>query len=631
MSNKLSFRILLLAVLIFLISLGILFTQSRRMIRAGALERMNNTLSATTQEVCRNLTIIETATRTYGCLISEYTEPDTLLDLTHRIVQLNPLIDGCSISAEPDVFPENDSLFSVYSIRQADTIASVKEGKYEYYDRTWYKTPHDLGKPCWVVFYDNTDSQPLSLDGLLSSYGMPLYNKDKRMIGVLSTDLSLLRLSKIITSDEKPYPNAYFMMIDEAGHYMVHPDSTRLFSQTIFDGADPQRQSSLIVLGHEMTAGKQGYMTVVIDDIPCHVSYQPVPGTTWSLALVCPDSDVLKGYQQLTYIVIPLLLIGLVLIFILCHRAVGQAISPLNQLLVKTQSIAEGNMEVHIPYSQREDAVGRLQNSFATMLQSLNFHMGSVRYTTEQTQRRNEELALATQQVKEADRQKTAFIQNVTHQIRTPLNIIMGFAQLLAPTKGNDTTISEEEMRGITDSMSHHAKLLSRLVLMLFNSSDTGLSEELSSNKHEEVFCNELAHETIRDIRLQYPNLAINFQTEVPDNFCVLTNRLYLMRSLRELLFNAAKYSDGQHIQLSITRNDTLVRFIVEDTGRGISDADREQIFKFFVKVDDLSEGLGLGLPLAKRHARNLGGDLILDTDYREGCRFILEIPVTPA
>jgi signal transduction histidine kinase len=115
----------------------------------------------------------------------------------------------------------------------------------------------------------------------------------------------------------------------------------------------------------------------------------------------------------------------------------------------------------------------------------------------------------------------------------------------------------------------------------------------------------------------------------VADDFCIHTNRLYLMRSLRELLYNAAKYSDGQHVLFQVSRTDTTVRFVVEDTGKGISAADRQRLFNFFMKVDDLSEGLGLGLPLAKRHAQNLGGDIVLDEDYHDGCRFILELPLS--
>ena len=123
--------------------------------------------------------------------------------------------------------------------------------------------------------------------------------------------------------------------------------------------------------------------------------------------------------------------------------------------------------------------------------------------------------------------------------------------------------------------------------------------------------------------------MTVHFSTDVADDFCIHTNRLYLMRSLRELLYNAAKYSDGQHVLFQVSRTDTTVRFVVEDTGKGISAADRQRLFNFFMKVDDLSEGLGLGLPLAKRHAQNLGGDIVLDEDYHDGCRFILELPLS--
>ena len=100
------------------------------------------------------------------------------------------------------------------------------------------------------------------------------------------------------------------------------------------------------------------------------------------------------------------------------------------------------------------------------------------------------------------------------------------------------------------------------------------------------------------------------------------------MLSMRELLYNSAKYSDGKHITLRITHTDDKVLFCVEDTGPGISEERIEQMFEPFIKVDDLSEGLGLGLPLSKRHAQSLGGDLTLDTSYHEGCRFVLEVPI---
>jgi signal transduction histidine kinase len=69
------------------------------------------------------------------------------------------------------------------------------------------------------------------------------------------------------------------------------------------------------------------------------------------------------------------------------------------------------------------------------------------------------------------------------------------------------------------------------------------------------------------------------------------------------------------------------VRFIVEDKGPGIKDKTPMAIFRPFTKVDDLMHGLGLGLPLCKRYALSLGGDLSFDIDYLEGARFVLEVP----
>ena len=634
-ARKLSIGILLLAIPIFVVSLGILFTQSRHMIRLEAVGRANSVLNSTMQRISRNLLTIETATNAYSWLIERSLQPDSLLAYSRRVVQLNPHIDGCSISAEPDVFPQYGKYFSVYTVRETDTITTVIEEEYDYFSKIWYKTPRDLNKPCWAAYFDESDSLELTIDGMVASYGRPLYNADKRFVGIISTDLSLLHLSKIM-SVEKPYPNSYFMMIDDQGRYFVHPDSTKLFTQTIFSGADPRRQTDLIALGHEMTAGNQGRMNAVIDGVSCLVCYKPVPGTSWSLAIVCPDSDVLASYHRLTYIVIPLLIIGLFVIVTLCSRAVGQTIHPLNELLDKTQSIAAGNMEVYIPHTQREDVIGNLQNSFATMLQSLNFHIGIVRYSSYQTKLRNEELEHATKLVQEADRQKTAFIQNVTHQIRTPLNIIMGFAQILG--KESEDQLIEEEVKSLTSTMTHNSRLLNRIVLMLFDSSDSGTTKEkIEAAKHESVPCNDVAREAVSYIKVYYPNLYIYFLSEVADDFRIETNRFFLMLSLRELLYNAAKYSDQQNISLRITHSRLSkghaggsVQFIVEDTGKGIAPEDRESIFKFFTKVDDLSQGLGLGLPLSKRHAQNLGGDLTLDTDYQQGCRFILEIPCQP-
>ena len=143
----------------------------------------------------------------------------------------------------------------------------------------------------------------------------------------------------------------------------------------------------------------------------------------------------------------------------------------------------------------------------------------------------------------------------------------------------------------------------------------------------EEVSCNDVARESITYTYQHFPEISIDFQTELPDTCCIYASRIFLMRSLREILYNSCKYSDGQNISLHIQEGPTTVRFVFEDTGPGIPENYRAYMFETFSKSDDLSEGLGLGLPLAKRHIENMGGTLMLDTTYHEGCRFIIELP----
>ena len=629
-SVKVILWVLLLAIPIFLASVGVLFWASNKLIRAEAADRATGVLTCAMHRINRYLITAETATNANAWVVEQSLHPESLLSMTDRIVSMNPYTDGCAIGIEPGVIPQYPDGFMAVSFDETDSINTFIETDHSYFHERWYNIPRAQRKPTWVVFNDKHRNQDIDEDATIASYTYPLFNAKGRFVGIISTWLSLQHISKIM-AEVRPYPHSYYVMIDEQGRYVGHPDSTRLFSKTIFSMADPQRQADLIALGYEMTKGKRGHMSVKINGAKSLVCYMPVEGTTWSLAIVCPHSDILRGYNRLVMIVIPLIIIGLLLIIINCHKAVTVSLHPLQQLLEKTQAVSDGHLGVKIEHTRRTDVIGGLQNSFATMLESLNYYIASVRTATDQTKRYNRELEHATQLVIEAERRKTIFIQNVTHQIRTPLNIIMGFAQVLSsPTDDSSLSdeLGEEEIKSIAGTMTHNSRLLIRMVMMLFDSSDSGRAESDKCDKSEMVVCNDVCHVALKFIAKNHPDVPVEFKTELADDFSIHTNFRYLEYSLEELLSNAARYSDQHHVSLHVTRNDEFVRFIIQDTGNGIAEADREHIFKFFTKIDDFSEGLGLGLPLTKRHAETLGGNLILDTTYHEGSRFIFEIPV---
>ena len=406
--------------------------------------------------------------------------------------------------------------------------------------------------------------------------------------GIVTAGLPIKRLKTIIKQAEQPFPVCEFLLLEN--------DQT-------FDTED------------------------------AHVFYDELPDTDWTLALICPDSEFEKSYRQLAHIAYFLFIGGLLLILIICYLLTRHTIKPLHKLLAHTKNIVSGKYAEVIPRSNHKDAIGRLQNSVVVMQQSLLEHVDSIRKTGEETKKHNEELARAQMLAEEGVQKKAIFIQNVSHQMRTPLNIVMGFADVLGESLAaqqdgaSQSLLQDAELADITETMTYNAIHLRRMVQMLYDSSEYGTSQELFSGKSEYVTINNIAQECIEYTRERFPKTTINFESNIPPRAVVKTNHLYLMRTLRELLFNAAKYSDGQHIMLRISETISTIRFTVEDVGPGIPSDTLGMIFKPFVKVDDLSEGLGLGLPLAKRHALSLGGDLLYDADYHDGCRFILEVP----
>ncbi|MBP3778440.1 MAG: histidine kinase [Prevotella sp.] len=542
-ATKLSLGIVLMAIPVFVICVGLFFVQSLYNLKKETDGRAASTLKTMELRKASFMSTVETATNSSDWLIKEFMQPDLLLELTRRVVMLNANVDGCSITLEPDVLPQAGRYFSAYSVRKGDSVVTVREGSYDYYEKIWYSTPKKMGRACWVGPYDDYNEGTLSAGEHITSYCKPLYDDNGKLLGVIATDLSAQRLTETV-------------------------DEERAYAESKVN---------------------------------------------------------ISRYYRLAGLIIVLILLGLLLILFFTRQIVGFAIRPVRELLVQTQRMAEGDYCQQIAYSKKGNVVSRLQNSFARMQSSLNQHISEIQQVNEETAKRNDELAHAKKLVEKAIHQKTAFVQDISHQIRTPLNIVMGFSQVLRDC-GDE--MPPEEVKQLTGLMNRNVKLLNRMVMMLLDSSDVGLSEEMKSLKEEHILVNKMARDCISNVYAQFPDSSIAFATSISDQFSLHTNKLYLVRSLLELLYNAAKYSDGKHIILRVAKIGKMLRFVVEDKGPGIDKAYMNQMFVPFTKVNNLSEGLGLGLSLTKRNAENLGGDLIIDTSYIEGCRIILDLPI---
>ena len=627
LSLKLCLGILLFVVGVFVLSLGFLFARSRQMVKQEALAHATQMLNHMSMHVTGYLEEIEIATDNMEWLVLENLQQDSLFSYSRRMVELNPMVNGCSVTMEPNFFSREDGNFSAYSLRDGDSIITVREGDYNYYEKVWYTTPRKNGQACWVDPYNDFNEGTLSSRVMIASYSKPLYGEEGQFIGVLSTDISITTLSSVITA-EKPYPNSYCIMLGADGTFFVHPDRLKLVKESIYSSVDAKEHPDIIALGHEMTSGKTGNMRVMVDGQPSIVFSQPVPKTPWSIAIVFPESDISRQYNNLVYILLPLLIIGLVLMLLVCWKIIKHFIRPIDQLAQQSRCITEGHYDKTLPHSDREDVVGHLQNCFISMQQSINGYIEGIQKVNEETEKRNQELIQANQLIEDADQRKASFIHDVSLQIRTPLNIIAGFMQVLRETF---SVLPEEEIISFTDTMKQNTSDIHRMSNMIFDVSRQDNASKLDISKEVKVISAVREAISTFEEKVTSQNVVLNFTSTLPDDFTIHTNRLYLIRILRELLINAKKFASQQEVKMSVdlVDDDTKVRFIIEDKGEGINEADREHVFAPFVKLDSFSEGLGLGLGLSLHNAHLLGGTLTLDPTYTEGARFILDIPNT--
>jgi signal transduction histidine kinase len=631
LSTRLCLDILFVVMLIFTLSLGFLYWQSRNIIRQEAIDEASHVLDNTALRVKGQMLELETATRNILWLININHQQDSLLKYSHRIVANHPHVNGCSITMEPDYYPGDHYGFSAYSVRmddrqdsQTDSVVTVREADYDYYNKVWYNTPRQQNTDCWVDPFDDFNAGTLSSPEMIASYCVPLHDGQGKFIGVISTDLSLRKLTETITA-EHPYEHSYFMMLGADGHYFVHPDTTKILKQTIFTGTNPRENHDVVALGYEMTNGRTGHMDVKLDGRQLIVLYRPLEGTQWSVALVCPSNEMLRGYNRLNYILLPMLVIGLLLLAWGCQRIVRHFIQPLGMLADELRQIGDGNYEKPLPPSERTDLIGQLQNSFVQMRRSISQHIHDAEQTKQETEQRTKELEQATLLARQASEQKTQFMQDMSHQIRTPLNIVHGFSQIL---RDDDGAIPDDEKQQIVETMYVQTNALDYMVSKLLTASLIESHQTISTD--DTVCCNELVREAFdRTSSLITPTVEMHFDSHVADSVTVSTNRHHLLIVLTELLFNALHFTHEGSVTMRIDATGSAIRFTIEDTGPGIPADKTDFVFEKFTKLDMFSDGLGLGLFLCRRVVQLMGGRLTLDTQYTSGSRFVLELPLS--
>lgn len=232
------------------------------------------------------------------------------------------------------------------------------------------------------------------------------------------------------------------------------------------------------------------------------------------------------------------------------------------------------------------------------------------------------QLRIVTEEAEAANKKKSAFIANISHEVRTPLNAIVGFSELLASSEYN-----EEEKIEFAGEVNHSSELLLNLVNDVLDLSRLESGKIKFCVKPDDlVACCREALDSIRH-RVK-PGVRLTF-TSSPESYTLNTDALRLRQLLTHLLSNAAKFTSAGEINLSFSVDEGKgeVCFSVTDTGCGIPEDKCMKIFERFEKLDDFIQGTGLGLSVCQIISEQLNGSLSVDSSYKGGARFVFIHP----
>ena len=252
-----------------------------------------------------------------------------------------------------------------------------------------------------------------------------------------------------------------------------------------------------------------------------------------------------------------------------------------------------------------------------------------VREATEEIQETNERLIIEKERAEAGARAKTAFLASMSHEIRTPLTAILGFAGLLT------RRIEQEDLKTFAERIERSGtRLLKTLNLIL------DLSAIESGKRHLTMEAGPIAPE-LREIanlfRPRAQEQGIRLLEDYPpdaEHWRVRYDPGALTSILNNLVGNAVKFTTDGSVTLRLEARETAGRprvlIVVEDTGIGIKSEFLSRIFQPFEQessgLSRTHEGSGLGLSIAKRLTKMMGGELRVDTEAGQGSRFTVEL-----
>jgi signal transduction histidine kinase len=302
---------------------------------------------------------------------------------------------------------------------------------------------------------------------------------------------------------------------------------------------------------------------------------------------------------------------------------------PIRQLRALANNVAEGNLDIRSSIATR-DEYEKLAEAFNHMLDGLQATQEKLREANRQLDAKIIELSERNIELFKANKVKSEFLANISHEFRTPLNVIMGFAQVL---RDKPRLMATDKGKKYAENIITSGNRLLNMINDLLDLAKTraGKMELRIGETSAEKICEGLIASFSLLTREKKIKVKYAADPNVPP---LVTDAGKVQQILYNFLSNAVKFTPprGRIEVRAEMLDEKTVRFAVSDTGCGIAQADKEKIFDKFSQVDGSitreAAGSGLGLTISKELAGMLAGNIGLESELDVGSTFWLDIPV---
>jgi signal transduction histidine kinase/CheY-like chemotaxis protein len=306
--------------------------------------------------------------------------------------------------------------------------------------------------------------------------------------------------------------------------------------------------------------------------------------------------------------------------------------------ILATWSALGATYATHRPVHQLLAWVEDYFNRGQHFLEEARDRQAQLEQTLEAFATANRQLALANQRTtalrevaEEAQRAKTAFVANVSHEFRTPLNMIIGLVDLMVESPEIYAVVLPPDMRQDLQVIHRNCEHLSHLIDDVLDL--TRIEAGRLALHRERVALSGIIEASVTAVRplLEKKQVAahIHVPGDLPDIYC---DRTRVQQVILNLISNAARFTDHGHVTIEILHQDDHVRISVQDTGAGIPPEDTNTIFEPFDqgRLWHGRGGSGLGLSISRRFVELHGGRMWLESQLGVGTTFYFTLPVSP-